>query len=116
MVSRRSARHFTTAWLCGFCGAVTRGLRVQPTRPFRRSLPMTLAFRASAIRPPQVLTGRTIEFGPARTGGAGSGRVAGMVRASSRISPYRAAGLAWSGDLPRQLPQVLFYTADSILS
>jgi hypothetical protein len=41
---------------------------------------------------------------------------AGMVRARVEGSPLTAAaGLAWSGALPRQLQQVLFGTADSIL-
>jgi hypothetical protein len=39
-----------------------------------------------------------------------------MVRARIERSPLTAAaGLAWSGDLPRQLQQLLFDTADSIL-
>jgi hypothetical protein len=38
-----------------------------------------------------------------------------MVRARVEGSPFAAtAGLIWSGDLPRQLQQVLFDTADSI--
>jgi hypothetical protein len=39
-----------------------------------------------------------------------------MVRARVEGSPLTAtAGLVWSGDLPRQLQQVLFDTADSIV-
>jgi len=38
-----------------------------------------------------------------------------MVRARVEGSPLSAvAGLAWSGDLPRPLQQVLFDTADGI--
>jgi hypothetical protein len=38
-----------------------------------------------------------------------------MVRASVEGCPFAAtAGLVWEGDLPRQLQQVLFDTADSI--
>jgi hypothetical protein len=40
----------------------------------------------------------------------------GMVRAWIRGSPLTAAaGLAWSDDLPRQLQQVLFDTADGMV-
>jgi DNA-binding transcriptional LysR family regulator len=85
--------------------------------PFRRSLPMTLAFAASASRPTAVLTGPHHRVGdrpgPAEPDPAES---TGMVRARVEGSPLTAAaGLAWSGDLPRQLQQVLFDTADSIL-
>ena len=85
--------------------------------PFRRSLPMTLAFAASTSRLTAVLTGPRHRVGnwpePADPDPAGS---TGMVRARVEASPLTAAaGLAWSGDLPRQLQQVLFDTADSIL-
>jgi regulatory helix-turn-helix LysR family protein len=81
--------------------------------PFRRSLPMTLAFAASASRPTAVLTGphRRIGDQPEPAGGP-----AGLVRARIEGSPLAAAAaLVWSGDLPRQLQQVLFDTADSIV-
>jgi len=39
-----------------------------------------------------------------------------MVRASVARSPLTArAGLVWSGDLPRELQQVLFDAADSVV-
>jgi hypothetical protein len=78
---------------------------------------MTLAFAGSASRPTAVLTGPHHRVGnrpePAEPDPAES---TGMVRARAEGSPLTAAaGLAWSGDLPRQLQQVLFDTADSIL-
>ena len=81
--------------------------------PFRRSLPMTLAFAASASRPTAVLTGPHHRigdwYGPAEpdpTGGIN------MVRAHvEEFSLTAEAGLAWSGNLPRRLQQVLFDTA-----
>jgi hypothetical protein len=96
--------------------------------PFRRSLPMTLAFAASAGWPTAVLTGPHHRIGdwpgpagsdPAESDPAGSdpaAQSAGLVRARVEGSPLAAAaGLAWSGDLPRQLQQVLFDTADGIV-
>ncbi len=83
---------------------------------FRRSLPMTLAFAATADSPTAVLTsplhgtiGRA-GYGvrqPAADGGD-------MVRVGLREHPLTAtAVVAWSGDLPRHLQQVLFDTADA---
>jgi DNA-binding transcriptional LysR family regulator len=101
--------------------------------PFRRSLPMTLAFAASAGWPTAVLTGPHHRIGdwpgpagsdpaesdPAESDPAESdpaAQSAGLVRARVEGSPLAAAaGLAWSGDLPRQLQQVLFDTADGIV-
>jgi len=85
--------------------------------PFRRLLPMTLAFAATASRPTAVLTGPLHRTGD-RSGSAlpdpAAGPV-GMVRASIDRSPLTAtAALVWSGDLQRELQQVLFDTADSI--
>jgi DNA-binding transcriptional LysR family regulator len=85
--------------------------------PFRRSLPMTLAFVATASRPTAVLTGPQhptgIRPGPAEPDPAAG--PASMVCARVEGSRFAAtAGLVWSGDLPRQLQQVLFDTADSI--
>jgi len=85
--------------------------------PFRRSLPMTLAFAATAIRPTAVLTGPRRRIGdwpgPAEPDPAAG--LSGMVRARVEGSPLSAvAGLAWSSDLPRPLQQVLFDTADGI--
>ena len=94
------------------------GLRFEFTDPpFQRSLPLTLAFAATADRPTAVLTG------PAT---AASGRAtpirrswpadtSGMVKVSLRNHRLTAsAALAWSGDLPRPLQQMLFETADNL--
>ena len=85
--------------------------------PFRQSLPMTLAFAATASRPTAVLTDPQHRTGdrpePDRPDPAAGPAV--MVRARVQECPLTAtAGLVWGGDLPRQLQQVLFDTADSI--
>jgi DNA-binding transcriptional LysR family regulator len=85
--------------------------------PFRQFRPMILAFAATASRPTAVLTGPQHRLGdrsePAQPDPAAGS--AGMVRARVDRSPLTAtAGLVWSGDLPRQLQQVLFDTADSV--
>ena len=83
--------------------------------PFRHSLPVALAFAATADPPAAVLTGRTASAGtspgvirrlrPADTGD--------MVRVSIADRPLTAtAALVWNGDLPRSLQQILFDTAD----
>jgi DNA-binding transcriptional LysR family regulator len=87
--------------------------------PFRSSLPMTLAFAAGARRPTAVLTGPHHRAGnrpgPTGTTGPAAAESAGLVRARVLRSRLTAtAALAWSADLPRQLQQVLFDTADSI--
>jgi DNA-binding transcriptional LysR family regulator len=86
--------------------------------PFRRSLPMTLAFAASASGPAAVLTGphHRVGDGPGPAEPDPPAESTGMVRARIRGSALTAtAGLVWNGDLPRQLQQVLFDTADSIV-
>jgi len=85
--------------------------------PLRHSLPVVLAFAATADRPAAVLTG------PAATGGTPPGviRLPGpaefseMVRVSIAGHPLTAtAALVWSGDLPRPLQQILFDAADGV--
>jgi hypothetical protein len=83
--------------------------------PFRHSLPMTLAFAATASRPTAVLTGPLHLTGahatPIRRQPAAD--LYDMARAGIEGRPLTAtAVLAWSGDLPRELQQVLFDTAD----
>jgi DNA-binding transcriptional LysR family regulator len=85
--------------------------------PFRPSLPMTLAFAATASRPTAVLTGPQHRTGdrpePARSVPAAG--PADMVRARVRGCPLTVtAGLVWGDDLPRQFQQMLFDIADSI--
>jgi DNA-binding transcriptional LysR family regulator len=102
------------AWLTALRGVNSRFAFTVP--PFRRSLPMTLAFAAAASRPTAVLTGPQHRMRdrpePAHPHPA-AGR-AGMVRVRVQDCPLTAtAGLVWRSDLPRQLQQVLFDTADS---
>jgi DNA-binding transcriptional LysR family regulator len=87
--------------------------------PFRNSLPMALAFAATADRPTAVLTGPTALAGhrpdvirmprPVVT--------QDMVRVALEDHPLTAtAALVWNGDLPRPLQQILFEIADGISS
>ena len=83
--------------------------------PFRHSLPMVLAFAATASRPAAVLTGPAVIAGPPpgvtrlpRPANAGD-----MARVYVAGHPLTAtAALVWNGDLPRPLQQILFDTAD----
>jgi DNA-binding transcriptional LysR family regulator len=85
--------------------------------PLRHSLPVVLAFAATAGRPAAVLTGPAAIAGPPpgvirlpRPAGTG-----GMARVSIAGHPLTAtAALVWHGDLPRPLQQILFDTADSV--
>jgi len=87
--------------------------------PFQHSLPVALAFAATADPPAAVLTGHTAitiaiagaspgvirRLRPADTGD--------MVLVSIADRPLTAtAALVWNGDLPRPLQQILFDTAD----
>src|SRR6266496_2051708 len=85
--------------------------------PVRRSLPMALAFAATASRPAAVLTGPTAIAGPP-PGVTRLPRPAGtsdMTRVSITGHPLTAtAALLWNGDLPRPLQQILFDTADGV--
>jgi hypothetical protein len=84
--------------------------------PLRRSLPMALAFAATASRPAAVLTGPAVIAGPPpgvirlpRPAGTGE-----MTRVSITGHPLTAtAALVWHGDLPRPLQQILVDTADA---
>jgi DNA-binding transcriptional LysR family regulator len=85
--------------------------------PVQHSLPMALAFAATASRPAAVLTGPTAIAGPPPgvirlTRPAGTGD---MARVSIASQPLTAtAALIWNGDLPRPLQQILFDTADGL--
>ena len=87
--------------------------------PLRHSLQMDLAFAATADRPTAVLTGPSAIAG-SRPGVIRLPRPAvthEMVRVNLEHRPLTAtAALAWSGDLPRTLQQILFDTAESIIS
>jgi len=115
---RRVSAETYDAWLAVLRAANARFEFTDP--PFRHSLPITLAFAAAASRPAAVLTGprRRTTTGTAQAGPDRSADTYGMVRVRVKAHPLTAvAGLAWSGDLPRQLQQVLVDTAmDSLLA
>jgi DNA-binding transcriptional LysR family regulator len=100
------------AWLGLLRAAQPRFEFIDP--PFRHSLPMTLAFAATASRPTAVLTGPLNLAGDQAAYGLRR-RVADkyeMTQVGLRQHPLTAtAVVAWSGDLPRHLQQVLFDTA-----
>ena len=107
----------------GTYDAWTRVLRTVDPRfeftdpPLRHSLPMDLAFAATADRPTAVLTG------PSVIAGSHPGLIRlprpmvahDMVRVGLEDHPLTAtAALVWNGDLPRPLQQILFDAADGI--
>jgi hypothetical protein len=84
--------------------------------PFQHSLPMTLAFAATASRPTAVLTSPLhVTSDQAAYGDRQRGRDRyDMVRVGLLRHPLTAtAAVAWSADLPRYLQQILFDTADA---
>jgi DNA-binding transcriptional LysR family regulator len=107
----------------GIYDAWTRVLRTVNPRfefadpPLRHSLPMALAFAATADRPTAVLTG------PGVIAGTRPGLIRmpqamvsqDMALADLEDHPLTAtAAMVWNGDLPRPLQQVLFDAADGI--
>jgi DNA-binding transcriptional LysR family regulator len=84
--------------------------------PFRRSLPMTLAFAAMAPGPTAVLTSPRHVIGTSKPDQPDQTTNSyDMIAVRLEERPLTAtAGLVWSGDLPRQLQQVLFDAADGI--
>jgi DNA-binding transcriptional LysR family regulator len=85
--------------------------------PFQSSLPLTLAFAATAERPTAVLTGPATVAGSPATPIQPSrpADTSGMVRVSLQNHPLAASAvLVWSTGLPRPLQQILFETADSL--
>ncbi len=83
--------------------------------PLRHSLSVALAFAATADRPTAVLTGplRAVGDQPADARQRAAD-TCDMVRVRLDGRPLTAtAAVAWSGDLPRHLQQVLFDTADT---
>jgi hypothetical protein len=111
---RRSSPGTYDAWL-----AALRDIRPRfefTDSPFRHSLPMTLSFAATASRPTAVLTNPLHLVGHPARGGARHHEADSydMVRVGLARRPFTAtAVVAWSGDLPRHLQQVLFDTADA---
>ena len=83
--------------------------------PLRHSLPVALAFAATAGRPAAVLTG-PVAIADVPPGVIRLPQPAGtgdMVRVSITGHPLTAtAALVWNRDLPRPLQQILFDTAD----
>lgn len=85
--------------------------------PFRHSLPMTLAFAATASRRTAVLTGPQQRAGAWRAPAQPDPATGAYEMVPARVEhcPLTAtAALVWSGDLPRELQQVLFDAADSV--
>jgi len=110
---RRASAATYDAWLAVLRTGQPRFEFTDP--PFRHSLPMTLAFAATSNRPVAVLTGplhpTEVQITPIRRQPAPG--LHDMVRVSIEGRPLTAtAGLAWHGDLPRELQQILFDTAD----
>jgi DNA-binding transcriptional LysR family regulator len=109
---RRASPATYDAWLQVLRAVNTRFEFTDP--PLRRSLPMALAFAATARRPTAVLTGPTAVAGPPpgvtrllRPADTGD-----MALVSIIGHPLTAtAALVWKGDLPRPLQQILFDTA-----
>jgi len=107
----------------GIYDAWTRVLRTVNPRfefadpPLRHSLPMALAFAATAERPTAVLTGPSV-IAESRPGLIRMPRA--MVRQDMALislehHPLTAtAAVVWNGDLPRPLQQILFDAADGI--
>jgi DNA-binding transcriptional LysR family regulator len=87
------------------------------TDPFLHSLPMSVAFAATASRPTAVLTGPCLAVGStgATTGKPQIADTYDMAEVTLQRHPLTAtAGLVWNTDLPRRLQQILFDTADGV--
>jgi DNA-binding transcriptional LysR family regulator len=109
---RRVSTETYDAWLAVLRSAKARFEFTDP--PFRNSLPMTLAFAATSSRPTAVLTGarRRITAESAQAEPDRAADTYDMIPVGIQAHPLSAtAGLAWSGDLPRHLQQVLVDTA-----
>jgi DNA-binding transcriptional LysR family regulator len=112
---RRASSAIYDAWLQVLRSVCPRFEFTDP--PLRHSLPVALAFAASADRLTAVLTGpqhsageQTAQVGWERTADTGD-----MVRVRlDQCLLTATAAVAWSGDLPRHLQQVLFDTADTV--
>ena len=102
------------AWLAVLRASQPRFEFTDP--PFRGSLPMTLAFAAMAPRPTAVLTSPRHVIGAPRPDQSDQpANTCNMTGVRLEQCPLTAAaGLVWSGDLPRQLQQLLFDAADGI--
>ena len=111
---RRSSPGTYDAWLAALREIRPRFEFTDP--PFRDSLPMTLSFAATAARPTAVLTNLLHQVGGLAWNGTSQHEADNydMVRVGLERRPLTAtAVVAWSGDLPRNLQQILFDTAES---
>jgi DNA-binding transcriptional LysR family regulator len=112
---RRAERGIYDAWTSIVRTTDPRFAFTDP--PLRHSLPVTLAFAATAGPPAAVLTGpvaiAAVPPGVIRLPSpVGTGE---MVQVSIAGQPLTAtAALVWNGDLPRPLQQILFDTADGL--
>jgi len=115
--ARRTSVGTYDAWLAVLRTSHPRFEFTDP--PLRHSLPTTLAFAATANHPTAVLTGPLHPIAQPATHGEldRAANSCDMIRVELDRHPLTAtAALAWSGDLPRRLQQVLFDTADAIPS
>ena len=112
---RRTGTGTYEAWRTVLRGSAPRFEFTDP--PFRQSLPMTLDFAATAPRPTAVLTGpRHLTWARGLLRPDPPVGTYGMVPVRLAQHPLTAAaGLVWNADLPRQLQQVLFDTADGVM-
>jgi DNA-binding transcriptional LysR family regulator len=111
---RRSCAGTYEAWLAALRESRPRFEFVDP--PFRHSLPTTLSVAATAASPTAVLTDPLHLVGAPAWNGTRQHESGSydMVRVGLERHPLTAtAVVAWSGDLPRHLQQVLFDTADA---
>jgi DNA-binding transcriptional LysR family regulator len=112
---RRASPAIYDAWLKVLRAVDPRFEFTDP--PFRHSLPIVLAFAATASRPAAMLTGPAVIAGPP-PGVVWLPRPEGtsdMTRVGIAGHPLTAnAALVWNGDLPRPLQQILFDTADGM--
>jgi DNA-binding transcriptional LysR family regulator len=112
---RRASPAIYDAWLRVLRSVCPRFEFTDP--PLRHSLPVALAFAASADRLTAVLTGPQRAAGEqaAPAGRERQGDTADMVRVRlDQCLLTATAAVAWSVDLPRHLQQVLFDTADTV--
>ena len=113
---RRASPATYDAWLTALRGVRPGFEFIDP--PSRHSLPVTLAFAATAERPTAVLTSPLHLAGAGGEDTAGSRQrpepAFGMVRVRLEQRPLTAtAAVIWNGDLPRHLQQVLYDTAEA---
>jgi len=108
---RRASAGTYDAWLARLRAANPRFDFTDP--PFRPSLPMTLAFAATASRPTAVLTGPRLRVeDPTPPEPSGAAGPYDMVPVRVQAHPLTAAAaLVWNGDLPRELQQILVEVA-----